>query len=162
MEAKITEKGGMHFLGLEDKMLDDAFDPNPVWFERFIPQVGAFSEHAADANEGLYALLTNHGDRTSTYMVAVRIEKVNGIPGNMPSGSVFAFVPPSSYLEIRTTPRELGAPAVGKVQNWLETHIDYERDAEGVRFEYYPPACQSGDDEMYVWVPLKRKAKAIR
>jgi len=153
MEAGVTEKEEMFFLGMEEAFASAAdHDADLVMFKRFMPQASVFEKYAVD--DALYALGRNREDGSCTYMVGRRVEEMSAIPEDLPEGSVYRSIPASAYVEIKTTPRELGIEEQSKTKRWFEQHTEYQVHPEAVGVECYPQECKSADDGMWTWYPV--------
>lgn len=153
METNVTEKEQMFFLGMGEVFRSAAeHDADLVMFKRFMPHASAFEKHALD--NGLYAVGRTREDGSCTYMVGRRVAEMKTIPKDVPGNSTYTSIPASTYVEIRTTPRELGAEEQRKTGKWFEEHPEYQVHPDAVGVEYYPLECRSADDTMWTWYPI--------
>ena len=153
MEANVTQKEEMFFIGMEEVFACVAdHDADLVMFKRFMPRAATFEKYATD--DALYALGKDREDGSCTYMVGKRVEAMSQIPEDLPDGSVYRTIPSSAYVEIRTTPRELGIEEQRKMKRWFEEHPEYHVHPDAVGVEYYPPECHGADGTMWTWYPI--------
>ena len=153
MEARVTQKERMYFLGMEEVFASAAdHDADLVMFRRYMPQASAFGKYAID--DALYALGRDREDGSCIYMVGRRVEEMSSIPDDLPDASVYRSIPASAYVEIKTTPRELGVVEQSKMKEWLENHPAYRMHPDTVGVEYYPQECEGVDGEMWTWYPI--------
>jgi predicted transcriptional regulator YdeE len=153
MEANVTEKEQMFFLGMGEVFRSAAdHDADLVMFKQYMPHASDFEQHAIDS--ALYAVGRTREDGSCTYMVGRRVAAMQAIPGDVPSNSTYTSIPASTYVEIKTTPRELGAVEQSKTKRWFEKHPEYRVHPDAVGVEYYPQDCQGADDEMWTWYPI--------
>ena len=153
MDASVTDREEMFLLGVEEVFAPGAhFDAEAVMFQRFAPKADVFAKYATDP--ALYALAENRRDGSSAYMVARRVEPVDALPPGLPADAVVRRLPASRYVDIKTTPRELGPEADDKIVRWLTAHPECREDRWAPQVEFYPPSCADADDVMWVWVPL--------
>ena len=120
-----------------------------VW-GRFLPHEGLCSELRLDGT--VYGLAQDRGlHGRQSYMVCVAC----ALDAEAPDGLITLDIPPVRYALFRTTVRDLGPVAEGRIAAWL-AETGTVREAAGLYdIECYPP--DSGPDTVIdLWVALAR------
>ena len=131
----------------------EKFDPEEVFFKLFIPNLVLFKKYAVDEN--LYAFPIDNGDGSFTYLAGCKVKKMDAVPDHLPDGSVLHIVPAGKYLQLGTTPHELGKIAEEKLAKWFAAHPEHIPDPAMRETEVYPPECTSSNSLCWIRMLLE-------